>query len=101
MANTTQRRQTSAFAVLAGKVALVHTSQCCRENDAGLQAHSAADHGTAFRHFTEAIRLAPTKAAYHANRAAVALKLGQLSTALSDARQVPSCGTPALMQASS
>ena len=60
----------------------------CRENDAGLQAHGDADFDTAFRHFTEAIRLAPTRAAYHANRAAAALRLGQHATALQDARSV-------------
>ena len=56
------------------------------ENDAGVRAQSAGKYSSALRHFTEAIRLAPTKAAYHSNRAAAALKLGQLALALEDAR---------------
>lgn len=40
--------------------------------------------GPAFDHYTEAIRLAPGKAAFHNNRAAVALKLGRHSIAAAD-----------------
>lgn len=40
----------------------------------------------AFASFTEAIRLCPTSAAYHANRAFVALRLGRFTVALEDAR---------------
>ena len=40
----------------------------------------------AFASFTEAIRLCPTSAAYHANRASVALRLGRFTVALEDAR---------------
>lgn len=58
----------------------------CSENDAGVRAQSASKYSTALQHFTEAIRLAPTKAAYHSNRAAAALKLGQFAMALGDAR---------------
>lgn len=40
----------------------------------------------AFVSFTEAIRLCPTSAAYHANRASIALRLGRFPVALQDAR---------------
>ena len=42
--------------------------------------------GHAFASFTEAIRLCPSSAAYHANRASVALRLGRFTVALQDAR---------------
>ena len=40
----------------------------------------------AFASFTEAIRLCPSSAAYHANRASLALRLGRFTIALEDAR---------------
>ena len=40
----------------------------------------------AFASFTEAIRLCPSSAAYHANRASIALRLGRFTVALQDAR---------------
>ncbi len=46
---------------------------------------SALDFHAAYEHFTEAIRLAPTKAAYHSNRAAVALRLKNACGAAEDA----------------
>ena len=63
-----------------------NTRAMCSENDAGVRAHSAGKYSKALQHFTEAVRLAPTKAAYHCNRAAAALKLGQHAMALEDAR---------------
>lgn len=40
----------------------------------------------AFDAYTEAIRLCPRKAVYHANRAATAAKLGRHDVALQDAK---------------
>ena len=58
----------------------------CRANDLGLQLFRAKDYGTAFAHYTEAIRLCPRKSTYHCNRAAAALKLQQHAIAAEDAR---------------
>lgn len=43
-------------------------------------------HGKAFEHFSEAIRLCPSKCIYHANRASSALRLGRADVALEDAK---------------
>jgi DnaJ family protein C protein 7 len=56
-------------------------------NGAGLVAHAAGAHADAFEAFTEAIRLAPREAQYHANRAAAALRLGRAGVAAEDAEQ--------------
>ena len=45
----------------------------------------AGQHSAAFDCFTEAIRLHPTSAVYHCNRAAAALKLGRPDNAAQDA----------------
>lgn len=45
----------------------------------------AANYGEAFQAFTEAIRLCPTSAVYHSNRAAAALKLNKPDIAADDA----------------
>ena len=47
---------------------------------------AAQDYAEAFEKFSQAIRLCPSKAVYHGNRAAVALKLKQPGRALQDAR---------------
>lgn len=57
-----------------------------RANDEGTVYHKRGEHGKAFDSFTEAIRLHPSSATYHANRAAAALRLQQFDTALQDAR---------------
>jgi tetratricopeptide (TPR) repeat protein len=54
-------------------------------NDRGVASQKQKKHDAAFDEFTEAIRLAPSRAVYHANRAAVALKLGRDACAASDA----------------
>ena len=46
-------------------------------NDRGVALQKQKKHDDAFDEFTEAVRLAPSRAVYHANRAAVALKLGR------------------------
>ena len=46
-------------------------------NDRGVALQRQKKHDDAFDEFTEAVRLAPSRAVYHANRAAVALKLGR------------------------
>ncbi|KAL4452009.1 hypothetical protein ABPG75_007671 [Micractinium tetrahymenae] len=46
-------------------------------NDRGMELFTAGQPGAAFDCFTEAVRLRPTSAVYHANRAAAALKLGR------------------------
>ena len=43
------------------------------------------DYSGAYTHFTEAVRLAPDRAAYHANRAAAALQLRNFAGAVEDA----------------
>ena len=40
----------------------------CRQNDAGAAAQRSGDFARAFAYFTEAIRLCPRSATYHANR---------------------------------
>lgn len=57
----------------------------CSANDRGMEAFGAGRHSTAFDCFTEAIRLHPTSAVYHCNRAAAALKLGRPELAAQDA----------------
>lgn len=52
----------------------------------GVQAFKAKQFQNAFELYTEAIRLRPSKAAYHCNRAAAALKLHQFAVAVEDAR---------------
>lgn len=54
-------------------------------NDAGMAAFGSGRHGEAFDCFTEAIRLCPTSAVYHCNRAAAALRLGRPALAAQDA----------------
>ncbi|KAK9865156.1 hypothetical protein WJX84_009725 [Apatococcus fuscideae] len=58
-----------------------------RSNDAGLQSLAAGKLSEAFDHLSNAIRLCPSTAVYHGNRAAVALRLKQPSIALQDARE--------------
>ncbi|KAK9832303.1 hypothetical protein WJX74_005771 [Apatococcus lobatus] len=58
-----------------------------RANDEGLQSLALQKYAEAFDRFTAAIRLCPSKAVYHCNRSAVALKLKQPSIALQDARE--------------
>ena len=56
----------------------------------------------AFASFTEAIRLCPSSAAFHANRAAAALKLGRYAVALQDAECVlTACGFWQVLHAAS
>lgn len=64
----------------------VDTELLCRANDMAVQVFNARDYATAFELYTEAIRLCPRKAIYHCNRAAAALKLGEVATAAEDAR---------------
>ena len=54
-------------------------------NDRGVALQKQKKHDDAFDEFTEAVRLSPSRAVYHANRAAVALKLGRDACAASDA----------------
>ena len=54
-------------------------------NDHGLLLFKQNKYGDAFQLFTEAIRLCPTSAVYHSNRAAAALKLGRPEVAAEDA----------------
>ena len=54
-------------------------------NDRGMEAMSGKRYETAFDEFTEAIRLEPRKAVYHANRAAAGLKLERFGVAADDA----------------
>lgn len=57
----------------------------CSANDRGMALFAAGQHSAAFDCFTEAIRLCPTSAVYHCNRAAAALKLGRPGIAAEDA----------------
>ena len=50
-----------------------------------MELFAGGQHSAAFDAFTEAIRLAPTSAVYHCNRAAAALKLGRPDIAVADA----------------
>ena len=52
-----------------------------------MELFGAGQHSAAFDCFTEAIRLSPTSAVYHANRAVAALKLGRPAIAAADADQ--------------
>lgn len=54
-------------------------------NDQGLDFFKSKNFSEAFQCFTEAIRLCPTSAVYHSNRAAAALKLGRADIAAEDA----------------
>ena len=54
-------------------------------NDRGAQLCKEKKHAEAFDEFTEAVRLAPSRAVYHANRASCALKLGRHACARDDA----------------
>ena len=56
-------------------------------NDAGVAAFRAKRFAEAFDALTEAIRLEPRRAAYHANRAAAALKLARHRCAPEDAKR--------------
>ncbi len=49
-------------------------------------AYQRASFSEAFAAYTDAIRLCPSSATYHANRAAAAVKLGRYAVALQDAR---------------
>lgn len=57
----------------------------CRSNDLGMLLYKQKLYSKAFDAYTEAIRLCPRKAVYHANRAATAAKLGRHDIALQDA----------------
>jgi DnaJ family protein C protein 7 len=57
-----------------------------RENDAGMRCYRGGRHGEAFGRFTEAVRLCPGSAVFHANRASAALKLGRYDTAMDAAK---------------
>ena len=73
------------------------TKQCAdvhRANDEGLFFYKRGEHGKAFHSFTEAIRLHPSTATYHANRSAAALKLQLFGTALQDARYSHAADSP-------
>ena len=54
-------------------------------NDRGAQLCKEKKHAEAFDEFTEAVRLAPSRAVYHANRSSCALKLGRHVCARDDA----------------
>ncbi|KAK3268510.1 hypothetical protein CYMTET_22993 [Cymbomonas tetramitiformis] len=54
-------------------------------NDQGTRSYKNKEYGIAFDDYTEAIRLCPSKAVYHCNRAAAALKLGRNDIAALDA----------------
>ena len=54
-------------------------------NDRGAQLCKEKKHAEAFDEFTEAVRLAPSRAVYHANRSSCALKLGRHACARDDA----------------
>ena len=54
-------------------------------NDRGAQLCKEKKHAEAFDEFTEAVRLAPSRAVYHANRSSCALKLGRYVCARYDA----------------
>lgn len=54
-------------------------------NDRGMEAFAAKRWKDAFDEYTEAIRLEPRRAGYHANRAAAALKLERHHCAAEDA----------------
>ena len=54
-------------------------------NDRGMEAYAARRFRDAHADFTEAARLEPRRAGYHANRAAAALKLGDHRAAADDA----------------
>eukprot|EP00959_Pyramimonas_sp_CCMP1952_P162898 3405539-Pyramimonas_sp.AAC.1 len=51
---------------------------------AGMECYKTHRFAEAFEHYTEAIRLAPSRAVYHGNRAAAALKLGRYTMAAQD-----------------
>ncbi len=57
-------------------------SVSCSANDRGMELFAAGHASAAFDCFTEAVRLRPTSAVYHANRAAAALKLGRADLAV-------------------
>lgn len=56
-------------------------------NDRGTEYYKKKEYSQAFDCFTEAIRLCPTSAVYHCNRAAVALHVGQYNIAAQDAEE--------------
>ena len=57
-----------------------------RANDQGMRLYQAGNTSAAFEQYTDAIRLCPRKAIYHANRAAAALRLKRADIALEDSR---------------
>ena len=59
-------------------------------NDDGVAASAAGDYPRAHASFTEAVRLAPSRAVYHANRASAALRLGNAAGAAEDAEHAVS-----------
>ena len=84
----TQLARTPATTQVRGERA--DTCQCRgvtphRRVDAGLASTATGDFRAAYEHFTEAIRLSPLKAAYHANRASAALRLQNARGAAEDA----------------
>ncbi|KAK9837107.1 hypothetical protein WJX81_003094 [Elliptochloris bilobata] len=62
------------------------TARADRCNEDGMGFLKQAQFSLAFASYSEAIRLCPSSAAYHANRAAAALRLGRYAVALQDAR---------------
>ena len=56
-------------------------------NDAGAACFKSKAYGEAFDRFTEAIRLYPSRAVYHCNRAGAALKIARHDVALADAME--------------
>ena len=77
-------RYCGRLATRAG-VGLYDDARAEAHNDRGVALQRQKKHDDAFDEFTEAVRLAPSRAVYHANRAAVALKLGRDACAASDA----------------
>ena len=74
----------------------------CRCNEDGMVFFNDTRFDQAFASFTEAIRLCPSSATFHANRAAAALKLGRYAVALQDAECVlAACGFWQVLRAAS
>lgn len=56
-------------------------------NDAGAELFKSGRHADAFERFTSAIRLWPSRAVYHANRASAALKVGDFEVCAADCEE--------------
>ena len=78
---------TTAAAALRPNDRRLSTARC-RCNEEGIRFLKQALFSHAFASFSDAISLCPTSAAYHANRASIALRLGRFTIALQDARCV-------------